>query len=245
MPASAASAGNPSDATGSARTGRHRAFGDALAGIGESASGTATSGTSNGPGTTTVLGTSAPQQPGSAAHLDALPGAAASQASTNVTSPATTAATSPTAPAVTYQSQAAPLHQQVAGPILQLRAHGDGTHRMMIELHPADLGQVNVEVRIREGQLSIALAGGSDEARDSIRASLPELRAELSSAGLGQVAVSVDSGAAGNNASPQQQAGRPAAGERRLEDVEPALSPRSGHPSSTSIPSLTGVDRWL
>lgn len=139
----------------------------------------------------TPLGTT-PREPG-ALDLQLLdlgqPGAptpppATAPAAPTPTPPPTTAAAPPAPPA--------PVHHQVATALLGVRSQGEGTHQLQLALHPAELGQVNVHVRMVDGAMSIALASGSDSTLDSLRAALPELRAELRAAGLAQVTLSLD-----------------------------------------------------
>ena len=85
-----------------------------------------------------------------------------------------------------------PLASQVAGPVLALRARGDGSHQLMIALHPAELGPVNLHVRISGDAMTISLASSNDIAHDTLAEALPQLRAELQSAGLGSASLSLD-----------------------------------------------------
>jgi flagellar hook-length control protein FliK len=164
-------------------------------------------------------------------------GTQATATSASNTSAAPSTSTTPTA-----------VYQQLAGPVLEMRAHGDGLHRVSLELHPAELGTVNVEVRLHSGEMSIAITSGSDATRDTIRAALPQLHKELASAGLGGVAVSVDSGSAGTTS---DQGGRantpipqpnPYGHDRAVETIAPVPDPRTSRASSLAT---SGIDRWL
>jgi flagellar hook-length control protein FliK len=141
------------------------------------------------------------------------------------------------------------VHQQLAEPILNLRAAGDGVHRVMIQLHPVDLGPVNVELRMHDGAVTIAMTSGNEATRDTVRAALGHLHHELASAGLTDVRVSVDGTAAdlAGRQQRQQEFGewsRP----KSSRDVMPTFASDREQPSQPvrlRIESTTGVDRWL
>jgi flagellar hook-length control protein FliK len=140
-----------------------------------------------------------------------------------------------------------PLARQVAGPVLALRAGGDGSHQLIVALHPAELGPVNVHVRIVGDLMTIALASTSESAHDALRDALPQLRSELQSAGLSSATLSLDltSGDAGGRgafANPRQDAGQLARAVPA--DPTPAAPRRSGDGRTNPNPSA-GLDRWL
>jgi flagellar hook-length control protein FliK len=187
---------------------------------------TSTAGRGRGPEKAATTGISATGAAVGAAPATPLAATAATVAGGNADSPA----------------QPMPLHQQLSAPIFELRARGDGTHSLLLELHPADLGQVSVEVRMRAGQLSISLGSLSEAARHSIATALPQLRSELAAAGLGGAAVSLDSGSANGQSARQHSAST----ERPTQHSGPAAA--SVTPTSTSVRESTtspGVDRWL
>jgi flagellar hook-length control protein FliK len=68
--------------------------------------------------------------------------------------------------------------------IAPLRRDADGVHRLTVHLHPADLGPVSILAEIRDGAIQMTLAGTTETGRDTLRASLPELRRELEQAGF-------------------------------------------------------------
>ena len=138
-----------------------------------------------------------------------------------------------------------PVHRQVSDALLGVRARGDGTHRMTLELHPADLGQVTVEVRIHAGAVSINLGSANDEARRSLSQALPQLRAELADAGLGGASVSVGADSSGGSAAHQNgTSGQPASGTRSDSVAQQGSNDLTTTPVR-SYPARTGVDRWL
>jgi flagellar hook-length control protein FliK len=172
---------------------------------------------------------------------------------TDATSAATTAAavtaTAQPAPIVTpavatviapNAPLALPTHQQIAGALNELKAGVDGTHRLVLALHPIDLGPVNIVARMDHGAITVQLASDNDAARAALRDSLPQLRHELEQAGFTGVGVSMDSGESTN--------GGRNTGERE------AFSARGPHPVTSRIePPRTvsrsnrtdGVDRFL
>jgi flagellar hook-length control protein FliK len=151
-----------------------------------------------------------------------------------------------------------PVAHQLTGPVLSLRAAGDGSHQLTITLHPAELGPVNVHVRIVGDSMAIQLASASEGAHDAMREALPQLRHELHAAGLSGVDLSLELGTAGSDASANQNglgsSGNPAdqrGGQRdsasqggsiaTAQDVNPAPS-RHDRPGSVTD---SGLDRWL
>jgi flagellar hook-length control protein FliK len=96
------------------------------------------------------------------------------------------AAADPARPAVPASPAA-----QVAAPVIPLRADGDGIHRLTVQLHPADLGPVNVLAELRGGDIHLHLAGATEAGREALRAALPELRRELEQAGFQATSLEV------------------------------------------------------
>jgi flagellar hook-length control protein FliK len=155
-------------------------------------------------------------------------------------------------PAHRHPAAELPLARQVAGPVLALRAGGDGSHQLIVALHPAELGPVNVHVRIEGNLMTIALASTSETAHDALRDALPQLRSELQSAGLSSASVSVDltsGGSAGSGAfaNPRQGAGEPSrpAGAVPAADPMPAAPRHRSTGGRSSTYSSAGLDRWL
>jgi hypothetical protein len=158
-------------------------------------------------------------------------------------------------PAYRHPAAELPLARQVAGPVLALRARGDGSHQLIVALHPAELGPVNVHVRIEGNLMTIQLASTSETAHDALREALPQLRSELQSSGLSSASVSVDltaggsagSGGSGAFASPRQGAAEPGrpAGAVSIADPVPAAPRHRGTGGRSSTHSSAGLDRWL
>lgn len=140
-----------------------------------------------------------------------------------------------------------PVHHQVASALLNLRASGDGTTNVVVALHPAELGQVNVHVRLANGAMTVQLASGSDATLSTIRAALPDLHQELRNAGLPNVNVSLDQPT--SNAAGQQD--RRGSAEQRAPTAQPgdswsttADTPTRPNGSSRQRTSA-GLDRLL
>jgi flagellar hook-length control protein FliK len=160
----------------------------------------------------------APPTPLAAARPDALPSA-------SVTHPVAV----PTA------------HQQVAGAIAALRTGGDGTHHIVLQLHPDDLGPVSIVARLNHGELTVSLTSGTDAARAALHEGMNQLRDDLRQAGFSTVAVSVDAGGAGDARRGSDETGAQRSTSSRSERTDPAAPPRG----SVLNRSREGVDRWL
>jgi flagellar hook-length control protein FliK len=90
----------------------------------------------------------------------------------------------------------------IAMHIAPLRLTADGVHRLTINLHPADLGPVQVVAEIRGGEISVQLSGSTDAGNDALRNALDDLRRELQDAGFGNCSLDLRQG------SPQQEQAR-------------------------------------
>jgi hypothetical protein len=87
--------------------------------------------------------------------------------------------------------------QQVVRAVVPLRRLADGTHNMVLELHPAELGAVRVELSLDRGVVHLGLHADLEGTGQLLRAALPELRSQLDAAGLVSGRVAVDGGPAG------------------------------------------------
>lgn len=142
---------------------------------------------------------------------------------------------------------AEPLGPQLTSSVLPLRAGGDGSHQLIIALHPEQLGPVNVHVRITGDAMTIQLASGTQDAHETLRAALPELRHELQAAGLGTAQLSLDGGgtAAFSGSGGQRDTFRNGRSALQNPVVEPvALTARASVPRTSGV-SDSGLDRWL
>ena len=142
---------------------------------------------------------------------------------TPVTPPAVAAPSAPrgaaevAAPAAAARAAAPDLAAQLSSPLRGLRTAGDGTHSMTISVTPDNLGPVQVRAHVSGENVRIELVAPTDQAREALKAILPDLRRDLSSGG-GQATLDLSSG--------NQPSGRenPASdqGGRRLSEPTPA-----------------------
>jgi flagellar hook-length control protein FliK len=86
--------------------------------------------------------------------------------------------------------------------IVPLRLDADGVHRLTVHLHPADLGPVQVVAEVRNGDISVQLAGATEAGREALRNSLGDLKRELQQSGFGNCSLDLRQG------SPQQEQAR-------------------------------------
>jgi flagellar hook-length control protein FliK len=68
--------------------------------------------------------------------------------------------------------------------IAPLRLDADGVHRLTVNLHPADLGPVQVIAEIRNGTINVQLSGATDAGNDALRNAMDDLRRELEQSGF-------------------------------------------------------------
>jgi flagellar hook-length control protein FliK len=142
---------------------------------------------------------------------------------------------------------ATPVRTPDAQPVLsaalaRLRSRADGTHELTVALHPAELGQVDVVAKVRDGVLTVTLSCADDAAHDAVRAALPNLHTDLAQAGFAGVDVTVDNGAAQPDPRAAQgnaNSATHASAESARPDTTPVRELRR-RPSSNAA-----LDRWL
>lgn len=109
-----------------------------------------------------------------AAEVTALPPAPASTSTASVRAAAPTSAGTPAGTAA-----------QLAPAVIAVHRPGvDGTHRLTVDLTPAELGPVRLTVALRGGEMHLLLAGHTEATREALRAALPDLRRLVEAAGL-------------------------------------------------------------
>jgi flagellar hook-length control protein FliK len=86
----------------------------------------------------------------------------------------------------------APLAGQLSRPLLALRSAGNGDHVMTINVTPDNLGPVVVRAHVSGDSVRIELVAPTDQAREAIKAIMPELRRDLFQAG-GQTSLDLSS----------------------------------------------------
>jgi flagellar hook-length control protein FliK len=109
-----------------------------------------------------------------------------------------------------------PLAAQVAMRIAPLRLDADGVHRLTVNLHPVDLGPVQVVAEIRNGTINVQLSGSTEAGTDALRSAMDELRQELEQSGFGSTTLDLRQG-------PNQQ-------EQPREQVRPGWDNGRGRP---------------
>jgi flagellar hook-length control protein FliK len=117
----------------------------------------------------------------------------------------------------------------------------DGVREARLQLHPAELGRLQITVNTDGDQARVAFVAETAAARDAIEQSLPRLRELFEQAGL-QLAQS-DVGQQGQAASrdPAPRSSRVAG----LADAEAQPEPGTGDPSGASPGSRTRIDTYI
>jgi flagellar hook-length control protein FliK len=134
----------------------------------------------------------------------------------------TVAAAAPAPAASTPQ----PLATQLARPVFTLAAAGAGEHVMTVHVRPDTLGPVTVRAHVGGDGVRVELFAPTDVGRDALRAILPDLRRDLTGAGLtGTLDLSSQ-----NQPAPQQDA----RGGGRQAPEAPHPEPRSTAPSAAA-----------
>ncbi|RZL31225.1 MAG: flagellar hook-length control protein FliK [Rubrivivax sp.] len=139
--------------------------------------------------------TAALQSEHDAASIAAGPAAAASSAAPTAPSFAamlaqalpTAAALPDAAPAATYAGVQAPLHSHAFAPELGARVSllaVDGVQQAELQLNPADMGPVSVQITVDGNQAQVSFHALQAETRQALEQSLPDLAAALQGQGL-------------------------------------------------------------
>lgn len=126
-------------------------------------------------------------------------------------------------------------HQQVLTAVSPLLRGADGNYAIELQLHPKDLGVVQVSVDIRRGEISIQMHAPDAAARDALRSGLSDLRAQLEDQGLRAGSMEVGSGGA-NARQPQTSWPRSEgidAPERSPFPPDPLVAPATGASSNS------------
>ncbi len=123
----------------------------------------------------------------------------------------TTSATFATAPAEARPANPA---EQILGALLPLRNRPDGSYTMQLELHPHDLGRVELTIQLHQGVLSVHMHADNPEARAALAAHVDQLRELLDGHGV-QTGTLDLGGQSGNGAHLGGRSAGDATGERR------------------------------
>jgi flagellar hook-length control protein FliK len=103
---------------------------------------------------------------------------------------APTASAAPAPAAVPTPPPAAQLAHRIA----PLRLDADGVHRLTVNLHPADLGPVQVVAEIRNGEINVQLTGSTDAGNDALRDALAGLKRDLEDSGFANCTLDLRQG---------------------------------------------------
>ncbi|MCP4228441.1 MAG: hypothetical protein GY773_34245, partial [Actinomycetia bacterium] len=141
--------------------------------------------------------------------------------------PATTQAEVPGTPA-----------QQVAQALRDVRRLADGSHRLSLQLHPKELGVVQIEVALRDGQIHMRAVAETESTRGLLSGSLPELRGELTEAGVSAGSLEV-------GAETADQSGRRSPSSDRTDDRAALDSDSQSAPEITDPAPTTTADGRL
>ena len=109
--------------------------------------------------------------------------------------------------------------EMVAAALRVARPDTDGSWRVNLQLHPADLGEVNIVLEVRGGSVAVHIAADSQMTRSLLSEHLGDLRASLKEAGLETGTMDVGS----RHPSTPQQGWRPRGG-FSLPSIEPAVT---------------------
>jgi flagellar hook-length control protein FliK len=99
-------------------------------------------------------------------------------------------------PALPSAAVPVPVQQQVFAAVGPLLRGDDGTYAVQLQLHPHDLGAVQVTVDVRHGEISVQLHSADPAAQDALRDGLSDLRRQLEDQGLRTGSMEVGSGGA-------------------------------------------------
>jgi flagellar hook-length control protein FliK len=168
-------------------------------------------------------------------------------AAAGVTGPQPTAPAAPAAPAAGTPPPATPMPAppaaQLAMRIAPLRLDADGVHRLTVNLHPADLGPVQVVAEIRNGDISVQLTGTTDEGTAAMRDALADLRRELEDSGFGNCSLDLRQGTAQQEQARQQfAAAGNGAGRGDTAAAPAAPAPAESGPASGRAPGSSRLD---
>ncbi len=78
----------------------------------------------------------------------------------------------------------APVTQQLVSVIAPFRRHGDGSYQLAIELHPRELGRVEIELAVRNGVVTLHMRAEHGATNALLRDTLGELARDLELAGI-------------------------------------------------------------
>ncbi|WP_022982815.1 flagellar hook-length control protein FliK [Ideonella sp. B508-1] len=117
------------------------------------------------------------------------------------------------APAASAQLPMAPDHPEFPAALgVQLSTWvNDGIEHASLELHPQDLGPIEIHIAVKDGQTHVELGSAVPGTREALNLALPQLSAQLDGVGLSLAGGQVfDQGSRSSDPSGEQGAGRSA-----------------------------------
>lgn len=138
--------------------------------------------------------------------INATPVATASSLPAPVTASATIS--TPSTPTLNSQLGSDEWQQALSQQIVMFSRNGQ--QNAELRLHPADLGAIQISLKLDNDQAQINLVSGHSHVRAALEAAIPQLRSALAESGinLGESQVSSDSSAQGQQFQQQQEARR-------------------------------------
>lgn len=73
--------------------------------------------------------------------------------------------------------------QQIMAVLSPIVSRPDGTHRISLELHPAEMGSIQATITVNAGHVTVELHADNAATRQAIGSALPDLRQQLGSGG--------------------------------------------------------------
>lgn len=143
-------------------------------------------------------------------------------------------ATAPARPA----APAADPHIQVARIVRPLRLGNDGAYELALDLTPAELGRVRIDVELRGATISLTLRADNPATRELLQSSLDQLRSELEAAGLHTGNLDVGGRGASDRGDDDQHAGAAAINDVVADVVDAAPI----EPTITAEDTASGVN---
>ncbi|MBU4680951.1 flagellar hook-length control protein FliK [Cedecea davisae] len=125
--------------------------------------------------------------------------------SATVAAPTTTHIATPTAPMISSQLGSHEWQQQISQHVTLFTKQGQ--HSAELRLHPEDLGQVQISLKLEDNQAQLQMMSPHSHVRAALEAALPTLRTALAESGiqLGQSNISSESFAQQQSGQQQQQ----------------------------------------
>jgi flagellar hook-length control protein FliK len=171
-------------------------------------------------------------------------GAAGGTTAGGAAAPVPGARTGETAGPQQAQAAANPVLDQVLTVVPRLVQRGDGTSRLTLKLHPADLGEVHVTVTVKGGTVDVTLAAGA-RAKEALGTGSDRLRGLLESLGhtSGQVVVRdlVGAGVAGSSSTSGQSWGQSGQQPQQSSQQSSQQPQQSGHQGDASFAGAGGA----